>query len=68
MKRRFWLIILVIAVLIGVLYCHFRGKVSNIPQAATRKSEIQKEEIKKEEIKKDKSLKTIELEKPPFIR
>jgi len=66
MNKKFWLIILIITILVGVLFGYFQDRFfTNTP--SSEKPE-EKSEKREEKIEKEKSFETIELEKPPFIK
>jgi len=58
MSKKFWLIILIITILVGVLFGYFQDRFSKISSP----------ESQEEKIEKGKGFETIELEKPPFIK
>lgn len=57
MSKKFWLIVLIIVILAGVLYWYFNYSAKSSPP------ETAEEQVEP----KEKSFQTIELEKPPFI-
>jgi hypothetical protein len=66
MKKKFWLIILIILILIGVLFGYFRDRFSTGTSSLEKPEQKSEKPIEKTE--RGKGSETIKLEKPPFIK
>jgi hypothetical protein len=59
MSKKFWLIIFIVAILVGILFGYFQDRFF------TKAPSLERQE---EKIERGKGFETIELEKPPFIK